>query len=79
MATNDPRWRPRGRCKDCKRTYPLDEAVLHECEEADARVRATKAYDREAVASFRRWLLAVLAVAITFWVVLGLMAKWLMK
>lgn len=79
MPTNDPRWRPRGRCLDCKQTYPLDEAITHCCEESEARVRAAKAREHEAVASFRRWLLAVLAVAVTFWLALGLLAKWLTK
>lgn len=46
MSSNDPRWRPRGRCDDCKHTYPLDEAITHRCDEAEARVRAASAAGR---------------------------------
>lgn len=39
MPTNDPRWRPRGRCVDCDTTYPAAEAVLHKCAKSEERRR----------------------------------------
>ena len=63
MSSNDPRWRPRARCLDCKETYPLDEAILHRCPEAEARVRAASAADRWWVIGFLAALAVVCAVA----------------
>lgn len=59
-------------CYDCD--TPLDgaEVVTHRCKEADLRKQT-------ADVEFRWWLLALLAVAIAFWALVGLAARYLTK
>ena len=73
MSSNDPRWRPRARCVDCGVTYPLADAVLHECAKSEERRRRLIERQVRTRGGYGPVIAAVVIVAVIAWIVGRLM------